>query len=225
MNTTLRTNVIAATALASLGFMSRSATAVPITGQYIEDPRCDVIPNTPLTHELCDAATFPTNEAITVFVSPTQTTVCVPNDGIQNDWNVQITNVSGQAWTDLFFVANFDNGIGNSDGVVVDPSNAAILSDAFRIDSTGANNSLVENFAMDGIFAPGETWRFMVSNFQHPSGVSPVPSFISPGTFAGSANVTVDSASILANPVPEPATVGVLALAGAATLMRRRRGA
>jgi hypothetical protein len=230
-STTLRNRILATTSASVLAWCTApTASAVPISGLYIEDARCDTLPNMNLSHELGDASTFPANEAILVFVSPTNTTICVPNDGIANDWNVQITNVSGQAWQDLYFVANANNGVGNADGSVLDLSNAAIPpSDAFRIDGTvtpGATNSLVESGIADEIFSPGETWRFMVSNFQHPSGVSPVPAFLSPGLFAGTASVTtLDQASILANPVPEPATVAMLTVIGAGMVLRRRRRA
>ena len=229
--TTLRNRILATTSASLLAWCTApTASAVPISGLYIEDARCDVLPNLNLSHELGDAAIFPPNEAILVSVSKTNTVVCVPNDGIANDWVIQITNVSGQAWQDLYFVANANNMVGNSDGTVLDLTNAAIPpSDAFRIDGTvtaGVNSSLVESGASDEIFSPGETWRFMVSNFQHPSGVSPTPAFLSPGLFAGSASVTTaDQASILANPVPEPATLGMLAVIGAGMLLRRRRRA
>src|SRR5256714_6986320 len=172
--TTLFTRIVPTTAAFTIALCGANiASAVPIVGKYIEDSRCDPIPNQPLSDEIGDVSTFPANEAIQVVVSPTTTVVCVPNDGIQNDWNVQITNVSGQAWQDLFFVANYDINVGNADGTVVDPGNAAILSDSFRIDGTvtaGVNSSLVESGVADEIFSPGETWRFLVSNFQHPSG-------------------------------------------------------
>ena len=221
--------MLIAAALSALASASvNTAMAVPVNGLYIEDSRCDVVAGKSLTHELGDQSTFPTNEALKIVVSQTSAVICVANDGIANDWVVQMTNVSGQAWNNLFFVANSNINVGNADGSVVDFGNAAILSDAFRIDGTvtpGSNNSLVESGVADEIFSPGETWRFLVTNFQHPSGVSPVPGFYSPGAFAGTTSVTTpDTASILATPyVPEPSGMAMLGIAAGSLLLRRRR--
>lgn len=59
---------------------------------------------------------------------------------------MQIINVSGQAWQDLFFVADLRLSIGNADGSAHDtaPLPGAII-DAFRIDGTvtlGLNDNL-----------------------------------------------------------------------------------
>jgi hypothetical protein len=226
MTTTLRNTVLAAATVGSLSLaLPQSAYAVPVQGQFFDDTRCDPVPNTLLSHELGRNTFFPANEGFTDFINPIQVTVCVPNDGIANDFSVQITNTSGIAWQDMHFVANPGYSVGNSDGMAVNFANAAVPVDAFRIDNLGANNSLVENFAPDNIFAPGETWRFLVSNFMHSSGVILPPYFITPGLFAGTGPSTIDTASILANPVPEPTALGVLAVAGAGVLMRRRRRA
>lgn len=222
--------VLAAAALAAIA-MTQRAGAVPVNGLYLEDPRCDNVPQQSLIDELGAASSFPINESIVVQTSPASFTVCAPNDGIQNDWIVQMTNVSGVAWKNLFFVANVGMSVGNADGSVVDVINApGVATDAFRIDGTVTvalnNNLLGESGVVDEIFAPGETWRFNVSNFTHPSGASLPPIFSTPGLFAGSAPVVIppiDTASILATPVPEPTVVSLVAFGAAALLMRRPR--
>jgi hypothetical protein len=202
--------------------------AVPVTGVYVEDQRCDPIPNQTLSHELGEVGFFPQNEAFLVNVSPATFTVCVPDDGIANDWIVDMINVSGIAWMDLFFVADLGMTIGNADGSVFDAANAPnVLSDAFRIDSFGINpNLLGESQLADGIFSPGESWRFTVSNFSGPAGTPPFPPiFHTPGKYAGSDPIVIpptNTASILANPVPEPSAIFAIALPAAALLMRRR---
>jgi hypothetical protein len=230
-NTHSRRLLATAAASAVTAVATQVATAVPVTGQYLEDPRCDTIPSQVLTHELGDAATFPPNEAILIQVSPATFTVCVPDDNIQNDWIVQITNVSGQAWRDLFFVGDLGMRVGNADGNMIDVVNApGVVTDAFRIDGTvtaGINNNLLnESFpGPDEIFSPGETWRFNVSNFAGPANLAPPPIMSTPGIFAGSDSIfplpPTNTASILANPIPEPATVAGLLLVAGALLMRR----
>lgn len=220
--TAAATTVLALTA-------ANTSRAVPVTGVYIEDPRCDVIPQQTLSHELGEGGFFPINESFKVnAVTPATFTVCVPDDGQANDWIVDITNTSGIAWTNLFFVADDQMFIGNADGTMLDPFGPPGIAptDAFRIDSVGLNNNLLgESLLNDGIFAPGESWRFNVSNFSHASGAAFPPIFQRPGIFANSETVNAaipGTASILAIPVPEPSTIGALVVAGCALLMRRR---
>jgi hypothetical protein len=210
---------------------ARTASAVPVLGRYHEDPRCDVIANQQLTHELGVAAVFPINEAFLVnLINSPGTAVCVPDDGLPNDWHVLITNVSGQSWTNLFFVADLGVKVGNADGSMEDlPGAPGILTDAFRIDGTvtitGMNDNLVaESGPINEVFEPGETWTFNLTNFVDAFGGASPPTFITPGKFAGSSPPAVGSqgnASILAVPVPEPATTSVIVLSAAALLMRR----
>jgi hypothetical protein len=200
------------------------AWALPMIGDYIEDPlRCDPVTNRRLTHELGDAAVFPLNEGILLNLAQTNVTVCVPDDGLPNDWRVTITNISGQAWQDLFFVVDGNSSVGNADGMVADPFNAAIPpTDAFRIDGTvtvtGMNDNLIsESINTNEIFENGEAWEFYVSNFVNPGNLPPLFASFGYGFASTQGNST---ASILANPIPEPAACSVLAL-GAVSLLRR----
>lgn len=222
----------AAAASVSLGLLAaaRTAEAVPVNAQYVEDTRCDQVPTQFLSHELGQTGFFPINEALEISVQPTTVTVCVPNDGVANDWIVQITNISGQAWRNLFFVADAGATLGNADGSARDLAGAPnVLTDAMRIDGTvtpGINNNLLlESAIPDEILQPGETWRFNVSNYvDYPVGGAPVPPiFILPGRFAGSEPLGVSNgtASILAVPVPEPLIGGALVVGAAALALRR----
>jgi hypothetical protein len=112
---------------------------------------------------------------------------------------VTITNLSPIAYTDLFFVADLGNTIGNADGTIFGQ-------DAFRIDAIGPTNAnlLFESIAADGIFDPTESWTFLLSDFLVTTGPPGAPFFGSlgvAGATSGSSN-----ASIVANPVPIPAT-------------------
>lgn len=215
-----------ATATTMFGIIN-SAQAVPVLGQYLEDARCDTLPNQALRDELGQQTFFPVNESVELAFQATQTTVCVPNDGAANDWIVQIRNLSGQAWQDLFFVVDSGLTLGNSDGTIRDAVGAPnIFSDAMRIDSLGINNNLLfESGPANNIFDVGEIWRFNVSNFSAlgPGGFLP-PLLTTPGKFSGSSpfGTTSGTASILANPVPEPGVISVLIGGASAALLLRR---
>jgi hypothetical protein len=146
--------------------------------------------------------------------------MCVADDGLANDWAVTITNISGAPWgapvsRPLYFVANFGNSVGNADGVS-DFTLFPGASDAFLIDSSGVNpNLIVESAAADGLFAPGESWVFLVTNFITPAALGSSPSFMSFGHSIlgpppGTASIVVGQQVI-----PEPSSlimVGLVAL-------------
>lgn len=233
MNRKHMNNIVTATAIVAVAGLTTVASAVPVNGFYVEDQRCDPVPSQALTHELGQVQFFPIDEALEIAFAPTTNYICVPDDGIANDWVVQIRNVSGQAWNNLFFVADLGLSIGNADGTAYDttPLPGAIV-DAFRIDGTvtvtGMNDNLLgESGTVDEILSPGESWRFVITNYFDPAGTAPPPLFRHPGKFANTepflGAAAFSTASILANPVPEPGMVGLLAAAAAALLMRRPR--
>jgi hypothetical protein len=227
-----RNTLLKLTAAATLTGTAGIASAFPITGQYFEDPRCDTIPTQMLTDELGDAAVFPVNEGITFNVTPTSVVVCVPDDGIANDWLVHITNISGATFSDLFFVADGGSSLGNADGKVEDMTGApGVMTDAFRVDAQGVNaNLLWGSMNVDGILQPGEEWEFAVMNFNTGPQSTP-PVIISPNKFAGSSQIdptgglNSGNASLLAIPIPEPSTLGVFTLFALSMLVRRRKRA
>jgi hypothetical protein len=223
MNCKMLLNLVASVALPSL------AVAAPITGHFLDDGRCDAIAEQMLNGEIGDVGMFPAVDAIAYHDHRYNVPVGVPDDGIANDWTVHMTNMSGRAWRDLFFVADAGATIGNADGQVEDFTNAeGLFADAFHIDASGVNaNLLHESIAADGIFQPGEEWEFAVTNFGTGANSIP-PTLVTPEIFAGSSplGTTPGNASILAVPaVPEPATLGGIALFAMSLLMRRRRRA
>lgn len=223
-------NHLLASAIASVLAAGSSVRAVPVNGFYVDDSRLDNPPSQALNHELGEQGFFPINESLQITVSPV-TIYAVPDDGLPNDWAIFITNVSGQTWIDLFFVADLGLSIGNADGTFYDtaPLPGSTI-DAFRIDGTvtpGVNNNLqFESGVVDEILSPGESWRFLVTNYFDPGGTNPMPMFRDPGKFANTEPYvvpTISTASILANLVPEPGAVSLLVTGAGLCLLRRRR--
>ena len=225
VDTTLRIGSVVIALAASWMLSGQTANAVPVKGQFVNDPtHCDDPADIVLTHELGDAAVFPVDEQLLIDLQPTNAIVCVSDDGIANDYNIRMVNIGSIYWTDVHFVADegIDFSLGNWDGFVSDTI-APGFTNAFRIDAVGTNANLIgESITADGIFEPGEEWTFLVSNF----GLSPsqAPVFDSVGAFSVSSPLGPPStASILANPVPEPGTLAVLGVGVIGFLARRRR--
>ena len=229
--TTRNARMLAFAALSALlaVLLARPAGAVPVQAQYREIPgACDDPGDLALTHELVDApASAPIDPDERIFADALliNQVECVGDDGIANDWNVRIVNLGSAYWENLHFVADegVDFSLGNFDGEIEDLTMPGFTK-AFRIDGTvtpGINNPLIgESMTVDEIFEPGETWSFLLSNF------NATPVFDSIGAFAvSSAGSPPSTASILANRVqtvivPEPTTLVLLSL-GSCVLLRR----
>jgi len=200
-----------------------SSSAVITTVRFEDLPEQDRLYGPPVVDELgLWLADFPPDEAIDALDELTERTACYeyPGDNptIPNAL-VLITNLTSTAWTQVWYVADGqdpfipqETSLTNYDGLV----NGAL---AFQIDYAGMNRPLVqETMIMDGIFQPGETWYFIVQDYQNMFGLPAsmlgsfgVPSYNDPSMMS--------SGSIIA--IPEPMTLALLGLGG--LLLRRRR--
>jgi hypothetical protein len=133
------------------------------------------------------------------------------------DWSVTITNLTGASWRNLFFVADPFALTGapilynNFDGLI----NGGL---AFRIDAEGVNVPLVlevgpPGTSTNGIFEPLETWVFTVLDWDPIANGGPPVLFTSGGAGAASVgDAFLSNASIVAELVPEPGSLALMAL-------------
>ncbi len=106
-------------------------------------------------------------------------------------------------------LTNYDEWVGNC--------GLSDAEEAFKIDSVGENKPLVfESMGQNDLFEHGETWKFVIQDYNDACGIQP-HLFNSLGIASLSTGCPPSTGSI----IPEPATLGLLAL-GALALLRRR---
>ena len=191
---------------------------------------CDPLSVPTAVHELGTSpgfVSFPTEQ---ISASATSAAACsfFDDPGTLNAL-VSITNLTGIAWAELWYVAHTAGlGVGtilsNQDGFVDDISQGLGGGQAFHIDATGANAPLVsESLAADGIFAPGETWDFIIDDYLNFGGLAAdLLGSVGVGTLSQAG--TTSSGSIIAVAVPEPGTFALVGVGLACIGARVRRG-
>ena len=218
-----------ASALTSAGLALTLATAAlanPVDGNYYDAPGCDDH-GEQLAYEELGTGMFPVDELIFAISSPTDLSACVvTDDGTVQNSLVRITNASGRSWENLFYVGDIETTFSNVDGFATTneaPPPSSLLTFAFRIDNVGMNQNLVsESMSADGIFEPGETWQFIIQDYQNAAGLP--AHFMGSLDFAGgSVGDALSTGSIVAfEPIPAPGAIALFGLAGL-TAHRRQR--
>ena len=215
------------------------ASAVPTTLQSVLDtPHCDVlavplnvdeIGNGSFLNVPGPSAPFPAGEQIQsgalgstgVPAGTNCNTGSIDSPFIPNQM-VQITNLTGVDYLDLWYVANPETNVSNLDGAINGYP-------AFKIDSVGVNKPLFfESILADGIFQSGETWRFVIQDFANAASPAQSPHWFGaigvnsvPNPFAPDGS----SGSIIGIAAPEPGTAGLLVMGLLALARRGRRSA
>jgi len=202
---------VAATAL-----LAGIAQAVPTSVTFFDTAKCDVLSVPPQVDELGTQG-FPLNELISSkFLGTTAQTACLMNAGLYQGFGVEITNLSGINWQQLWYCGNTETAIVNDDGLINGE-------EGFLINNAPGdlNNPLLfESIAADNVFQAGETWRFLIDGYGNTSGLLP--------SALGNIGVpdplgSVASGNIIAFAVPEPSMPTILISSACVLILRRRR--
>jgi hypothetical protein len=213
-------------------FASATVLAYPTQVFHTDGPQDPLfVPDN--VHELGTSPVFDNypDELIFAIDTPTNETVCfdplTPDDLAVPNTLVEMRNLTGIAWAEVWYVADWDETThSNYDGWVGDTP-GGLMGTAFRIDDK-INNPLdihtplvFESMTPDGIFEPLETWRFVIQDYANALG-KPASALGSIGVPSAIFTGDPSSGSIIAVPVPEPMTIGLLGI-GALGLLRKRK--
>jgi hypothetical protein len=165
---------------------------------------------------------FPTDELISAQDLGVTSYIPCPVDysgaGLANVL-VEIQNLSGRVWTELYYVADPNTSLSNMDEYMGQVGTIG-FGLAFRIDAAGLNTPLVsESMTADGIFELGEFWTFVIQEYDHPTlSASALGSLGVAGASNGSDPLS--SGSIIA--IPEPSAIALLGISALGLFIRNR---
>ncbi len=202
--------------------IAAGAAADPIDGIYIDGPDCDNHGPLQAVEEFGNPSAFQPSQWIDHASTFTSLSACpLTDDPTMPNALVTITNLTSRTLDNLFYVGDPETRFSNVDGFGFGAGSPSIPGLAFRIDEMGGNQNLIfESGAFNGLFEPGETWQFIVQDFENAAGTTP-DLFFSVGMAGDSIGITNSSASIV-RMVPTPASASLLALGGLAAVRRRR---
>lgn len=220
--------------VAITSLLTTSALALPVNVVHVDTPACDplFIPSDGV-HEIGDAGVFPADESLfATNQGPSNFIACpLTNNTAVADPVVEIRNLSGRDWLEVWYVANPETTISNFDGEANDIAFAP-LQEAFRIDNDikdpgGVHHPLIfESMTPDGIWEAGESWRFILQDYANLLSLSPaaIDSLgVGNASAAGPVGSLTSSGSIIGiTEIPEPATCLLLVLGLSMTALSRR---
>ncbi|MEM9166459.1 MAG: PEP-CTERM sorting domain-containing protein [Planctomycetota bacterium] len=221
-SSTTNGTIRATLAIAAMTSLAGAAAADPIDGDYSDTPLCDNHGPLQAVEEFGNPSAFQPSQWIEHAFTITDETACsVTDDPTMPNALVQITNLTSRTLDNLFYVGDPETRFSNVDGNGFGAGTPSVPGLAFRIDSVGANQNLIfESGTFNGLFEPGETWQFIVQDFENAAGTTP-DLFFSVGMAGDSIGITNSSASIV-RMVPSPGTAALAGL-GLAFAGRRRQ--
>lgn len=227
--------------LVALLMLASQVQAVPTPMIHIDPPGdCDPLFIPDNVHEIGDFSEFPSDEALaSANLGPAPVAPCpILNDPTTPDVIIDIRNLSGIDWYEVWYVADQETTITNFDGEANHGlPGLAPVHEAFRIDHAisdpgGSHHPLIgESMIVDGIWQAGESWQFILQDYSNFLGLPPealtsigVGSVSSVPTGVNPAGIPLgpSSGSIIAVTIPEPATCMLLMVGLGAMSLRRR---
>lgn len=210
-----------------------NALALPVNVVHVDTPDCDplFIPKEGV-HEIGHFSIFPMDESLDSFdQGPSNFAPCPPsNNTAIPDPIVEVRNLSGRDWLEVWYVADQETTITNFDGEADDAAFAP-LNEAFRIDNDirdpgGSHHPLIfESMTPDGIWEAGETWRFILQDYMNTLGLPP-SALDSLGVGSASAaspiGIATSSGSLIGITIPEPASLLLMAMGLSLGVLVRR---
>lgn len=190
------------------------ASFTPITHQDLSD--CDTLGPLPKIMDELGTSVFPANELISATYTFTSFDACPLNsDALIPNVLLIITNLTNLSFTDLHYVADPNTTYSNFDGIINGEH-------AVKLDNVGLNRPLLAEVggSIPLVFEPGETWEVVLDDWLNGAGFGAADL----GSIGVPSNILPDpsSGSIVALPVPEPASLSLIALGAVAVGYRRR---
>jgi hypothetical protein len=209
------------TSVLVLSLLAGAAGANPVDGLYSDLAHCDNHGFLRAVEELGEGPLFPQDELIsTTWVLTNQSACPASDDPNMPNVLVEMVNLSGRDWTNLFYVADPMTGLSNVDGLAESFAAPGIRTEAFRIDSVGLNRNLVfESMSPNGVFEVGEVWGFIIQDYSNALGLAPAFGSLD---FAGaSSGDSLSTGSIVQFVVPAPGSAALVCLGCLAGVRRR----
>ena len=226
---------------ASISISATESQADPVAVSHTDlAGHCDTLSIPEFAFEVGQIGIFPAPHSLeSGFVDPDGPSVCTSPTGSGDDPSqpnpvVSIRNATGQDFSEVWYVADLETTISNFDGFAEDSALGVIQNFAFRIDNDvsdplGAHHPLlVEDLVFDGIWQAGETWTFVLQDFDNTLGIGPQAinsigiGSLSSGLISPPPAIP-SSGSIIAIAVPEPSAAGLATLSALASVVIRRR--
>lgn len=204
-----------------LALCAGPASAEVVDGWYFDVDTCDNHGEQRAVEEL--GLLFPPDELIETEWFTTDLSACpVTDDPNTPNVVVEMLNLTGRSWDNLFYVADPETFISNVDGLAWSINQPGYATQAFRIDWAGPRNInlIFESKNRDNVFEPMEIWQFILQDYGNSLGLP--PHLFGSYDFAGASAGDFDSSGSIVQFIPSPGGLPLLGLAGLIGMRRRR---